>query len=221
MRFSTPLFAAAAFTSVVVASPVPVTPELEPRVHNCGPGTSCFTLPGLLVQLRYDLTPPFEKLRYTTPENATADNIYAVRDDIRASLIEAIETLTAYVGANAPTLGTVGGEIWTVRQVAELVAADLHYYTGDLASLEEHYDHGDDVVQNLIQDTGDNLGRLLLAVAAQCDAADQASLFLSTVRIDTKDIKRTILNLGTTTLGEVLEEDMSENPKEPEPDYEQ
>ena len=68
MRFSTPTFVAAAIASVVVASPLPVTPELETRVHDCGPGTSCFTVPGLLVQLRNDLTAPFQKLRtYTSP----------------------------------------------------------------------------------------------------------------------------------------------------------
>ncbi|KAI4526654.1 hypothetical protein K525DRAFT_264957 [Schizophyllum commune Loenen D] len=210
MRFSTPTFVAAAIASVVVASPVPVTPELETRVHDCGPGTSCFTVPGLLVQLRNDLTAPFQKLRYINANNATAENIDSVHDDVRSSLINAIETLTSYVGANAPTLGSIdGGGFMTVDQLAKLVAGDLHYYSGDLARLEDHYDHDDEAAQSLIQDTGDKLGDLLLAISAQCEAVDEANNFLAAVRIDTKDIKQTILDLGTTTLGNILSEDTS------------
>ena len=59
----------------------------------------------------------------------------------------------------------------TVDQLAKLVAGDLHvcshpilaailaddvshYYSGDLARLEDHYDHDDEVAQSFIQDTG-------------------------------------------------------------------
>ena len=62
---------------------------------------------------------------------------------------------------------------------------------------------------SLLNSFRDKLGDLLLAISAQCEAVDEANNFLAAVRIDTKDIKRTILDLGTTTLGNILSEDTS------------